>query len=245
MAGHSHAKNVMFRKQVQNAKRAKIITKMAREILIAAKKGADPEKNSELRFAMQKARKANVPSDVIDRALTRATSGQDQDAYEEILYEGFTAGGAGLLIETMTDNRHRTAPQLRAILSKRGGNLASTNSVICLFQRVGRVVYPASGYTEEAIMEAALQAEARDVISHPTNHTFLFDPDHMSYGQETLHALLGECQHAERVWLPLAEPEPLTEEAQESLERLIADLHDNEDVQEVYTAYDAFLSQEE
>ena len=166
MAGHSQFKNIMYRKGAQDAKRAKVFTKIIRELTVAAKTGlADPNANPRLRAAMIAARDANMPKDTMERAIKRGAGGADDTSYEEVRYEGYGPGGVALIIEALTDNRNRTAGEIRTALTKAGGNLGETNSVSFMFERKGVIVYPAKAASADAMFEVALEAGADNVES--------------------------------------------------------------------------------
>src|SRR5271167_3872369 len=165
MAGHSKFKNIQFRKGAQDKRRSKLFSKLSRDITLAAKQGIpDPTANARLRLAMTNARAESMPKDNIDRAIKKALGGET-DSYEEIRYEGFGPGGAGLIIEVLTDNRNRAAANVRTIFGKNGGNMGDAGSVAFMFDRLGQIVYPSAAGSEDAIMEAAIEAGARDVES--------------------------------------------------------------------------------
>src|SRR5690242_16072469 len=174
MAGHSQFKNIMYRKGAQDKKRAKIFTKLIRELTTAARSGLpDPAANPRLRAAIIAARAANMPKDTVDRAVKRGAGGADGENYEEIRYEGYGPGGVAVIVEGLTDNRNRTASDVRAAFTKAGGNLGETNSVSFMFDRVGEIVYPASAGDAEKVLEAAIEAGADDVQSDEEGHTIL------------------------------------------------------------------------
>src|SRR5579885_173136 len=178
MAGHSQFKNIMHRKGAQDKKRAKVFTKIIRELTTAAKSGsADPDANPRLRAAVMAAKEANMPRDTIERAIKRGTSGgADAETYEQVRYEGYGPGGVAVIVEALTDNRNRTASEVRAAFTKAGGNLGESNSVSFLFDRVGQVSYPASTATVEQMFEAAVEAGADDVESGPDEHVIVCGP---------------------------------------------------------------------
>ncbi|MEM1138734.1 MAG: YebC/PmpR family DNA-binding transcriptional regulator, partial [Pseudomonadota bacterium] len=170
MAGHSQFKNIMYRKGAQDAKRAKVFSKLSREITVAAKLGTpEPDKNPRLRLAIQAARKENMPKDNIERAIKKAAGG-DGENYEEVRYEGFGPSGIGIIVEALTDNRNRTAGDVRAAFTKNGGNLGETGSVSFMFDRVGSVLYKADTATGDEMLEAAVEAGADDCLSDETGH---------------------------------------------------------------------------
>src|SRR5579864_7746958 len=165
MAGHSKFKNIMHRKGRADSARSKLFSKLSREITVAAKSGLpDPAMNARLRLAVNNAKAESLPKDVIDRAIKKA-SGGEAESYEEIRYEGFGPGGIGVIVEVLSDNRNRAAAQVRSLFSKNGGNFGETGSVSFMFERLGQITYPAAAGSEDAVMEAAIEADAQDVES--------------------------------------------------------------------------------
>mgnify|MGYP001143776841 CR=1 FL=1 len=234
MAGHSQFKNIMHRKGAQDAKRAKQFAKLAREVLVAAKSGLpDPAMNPRLRTAIAAARAANMPKDRIDRAIKQATaSGGDATNYEEIRYEGYGPGGVALIVEALTDNRNRTASEIRSAFNKYGGSLGETGSVGFMFNRVGEIAYPASVASDEAMFEAALEAGASDVESAADSHTVTCDPASFNDVRDALEAKFGAPERAGLVWKPVTTT-PVDEDTARTLMKLIDVLDDNDDVQTV------------
>jgi YebC/PmpR family DNA-binding regulatory protein len=233
MAGHSQFKNIMHRKGAQDAKRAKIFTKVQREILVAAKSGLpDPAMNPRLRAAIQAARAVNMPKDNIERTIKRATGGGEGDDYQEIRYEGYGPAGVAIIVEALTDNRNRTAAEIRSTFSKFGGALGETNSVSFMFNRLGEVVYPASVGSAEEVFEAALEAGAENVESTEDSHSITCAVDDFSNVRDALEARFGEPQSAGLVWRPL-NGVAVDEEAAGTLLKLLDALEDNDDVQRV------------
>src|SRR5215510_9561502 len=164
MAGHSQFKNIMYRKGAQDAKRAKVFTKIIRELTVAAKTGqADPNANPRLRAAMIADRQSNMPRDTMERAIKRGAGGEDNNSYDEVRYEGYGPGGIAVIVEALTDNRNRTASEIRTLFAKAGGNLGETNSVSFMFERKGVIGYPAKAGSADAIFEIALEAGADNV----------------------------------------------------------------------------------
>ncbi len=237
MAGHSKFKNIMHRKGRADAVRSKLFSKLSREITVAAKSGMpDPAMNSRLRLAVANAKAESMPKDNIDRAIKKA-SGADAEAYEEIRYEGFGPGGVGLIIEALTDNRNRAAANVRAIFSKNGGNLGETGSVSFMFDRVGQIVYPASAGSEDEIMEAAIEAGAKDVESDEETHTIFTAFEDLSDVAQTLEAALGAPKVTAIAWRPKTLT-PVEGEPVATLMKLIDALEDDDDVQNVYGNFD-------
>jgi len=245
MAGHSKFKNIQFRKGAQDKKRSKLFSKLSRDITIAAKAGLpDPSANARLRLAIANAKAESMPKDNIDRALKKALGGE-ADTMEEIRYEGFGPGGVGLIIETLTDNRNRSAANLRAIFTKRGGALGETGSVACMFDRMGEIVYPLSAGSADAMMEAAIEAGAEDVESDPPSDDPDEAPRHRVYAGfedvnavvEALEAQLGPALSTGVIWRPKTTT-PVTGDAAANLLKLLDALDDDDDVQSVFGNYD-------
>jgi YebC/PmpR family DNA-binding regulatory protein len=238
MAGHSQFKNIMYRKGAQDAKRAKVFTKIIRELTVAARSGqADPNANPRLRAAIISARQANMSRDTMERAIKRGAGGEDNTAYDEVRYEGYGPGGIAIIIEALTDNRNRTASEIRSLFSKAGGNLGETNSVSFMFERKGVLAYPAKSATADAMFEAALDAGADNVESDATVHEATCAPDDFSAVRDALEKKFGEAAEAKLQWRPVNTT--LVEgDTAESLMKLIDALEDNDDVQNVYANYE-------
>ncbi len=234
MAGHSKFKNIQFRKGKQDKVRSKLFSKLSRDITIAAKAGLpDPSSNARLRLAIANAKAESMPKDNIDRAIKKA-AGADADAYEEIRYEGFGPGGAGLIVEVLTDNRNRAAANVRSLLTKNGGNLGETNSVSFMFERLGQILYPSSAGSEDAITEAAIEAGAEDVVAEEEGFAVLTRYEDLMTVADALEATLGAARSTSVIWRPKVET-PVDEEQTESLSKLIDALEDDDDVQNVWT----------
>ncbi|MEO1720740.1 MAG: YebC/PmpR family DNA-binding transcriptional regulator, partial [Pseudomonadota bacterium] len=200
MAGHSQFKNIMHRKGRQDALRSKLFSKLAREITVAAKLGApDPDMNPRLRLAINNAKAQSMPKDNIDRAVKKA-SGGDEENYEEIRYEGYAPGGVALIVEALTDNRNRTGGAVRAAFSKHGGNLGATGAVSHMFDRIGEILYPADAGSAETILEAAVEAGADDVESSETGHTIVCAFEDVGQVSSALEAQLGEAESVKTIW---------------------------------------------
>ncbi len=242
MAGHSHAKNIMHRKGKSDAARSKVFSKLAREITVAAKLGMpDPAFNSRLRLAVANARAQSMPKDNIDRAIKKA-SGSDGDNYDEIRYEGYGPGGIAIIVEALTDNRNRTASNVRATFSKNGGALGETNSVGFMFDRVGEIEYGPEVGSEDKVMEAAIEAGADDVESDEDGHWIYTSFEAMSEVAAALEKTLGEAKQVKAIWKPQNTVEVDAEKGQ-SLLKLIGILEEDDDVQNVYANFD--ISDEE
>jgi YebC/PmpR family DNA-binding regulatory protein len=241
MAGHSQFKNIMHRKGAQDIKRAKIFNKLAREITVAAKQGLpDPAMNPRLRAAIIAARQKNMPKDRIDRAIKSGAGGDAAD-YEAIRYEGYGPGGVAIIVEALTDNRNRTAPEIRTAFAKAGGALGETNSVSFMFQRLGVISYPASVASADAIFEAAAEAGAENVDSEGEEHEVTSTVEGFSAVRDALEEKYGPATNAALEWRPITFATPTPEQA-EALFKLIDVLEDNDDVQSV--AANAELSDE-
>ena len=237
MAGHSKYKNIMHRKGRADSARSKLFSKLSREITVAAKQGLpDPTMNARLRLAVNNAKGESLPKDVIDRAIKKA-SGGDAEAYEEIRYEGFGPGGIGVIVEALTDNRNRTAATVRSTFTKQGGNLGETGSVSFMWDRVGQIVYPAKVGSEDAVMEAAIEAGAEDVESDEDGHTIYTTFDGLTDVAAALEAALGAARSTTLAWRPKALA-PITGDALTVLMKLVDALEDDDDIQSVYSNAD-------
>ena len=237
MAGHSQFKNIMHRKGRQDAKRAKMFTKLAREITTAAKLGnEDPAFNPRLRAGIAAARAQNMPKDNIDRAIKKA-SGDDSANYEEVRYEGYGPGGIAVIVDALTDNRNRTASEVRSAFSKHGGNLGETGSVNFMFDRVGLISYPADKASAEEMFEAALEAGATDVTSDENGHEIICAPDGFSDVRDAMESTFGEPDTARLDW-KAQNNISVDEDTASTLLKLIDVLDDNDDVQQVSANFD-------
>ena len=233
MAGHSQFKNIMFRKGAQDKKRAKLFGRLIREVTVAAKSGLpEPDNNPRLRAAIAAARAANMPKDTIDRAIKRVAGGEDVADFSEIRYEGYGPGGAAIIVEAMTDNRNRTASEVRSAFSKYGGTLGEPNSVAFLFDRIGVIVYDAPTASDEEMFEAAAEAGAENVESSEDGHQVVAAPDDLSAVRDALVERFGAPREAQLTWKPQTTV-TVPDEAAESLLKLLDALDDNDDVQQV------------
>lgn len=238
MAGHSQFKNIMHRKGAQDAKKAKVFTKLIRELTTAARSGQpDPAANPRLRAAIQAARAANMPKDTVDRAIKRGSGAEGADNYEEVRYEGYGPGGVAVIVEALTDNRNRTAGEVRAAFSKNGGALGETNSVSFMFDRVGEIVFPVKAATAEALFEGALEAGAEDVQSDEESHSVTCAQDDFAAVREALEKKFGDPSSAKLVWKAKTTT-PVEGEKAETLFKMIEVLEDSDDVQTVYANFD-------
>ncbi len=237
MAGHSQFKNIMHRKGRQDAVRSKMFSKLGREITVAAKMGTpDPDMNPRLRLAVQNAKAVSMPKDNIARAISKASMG-DAENYEEVRYEGYGPGGVALIVEALTDNRNRSASNVRAAFTKAGGAMGETGSVSFMWDRVGEIVYPARAGGAEKIMDAAIEAGADDVQSDEDGHTIICAFEAIGEVSKALEAALGEAESVKMIWRPQNNI-PVDEERAQSLMKLVATLEDDDDVQNVYANFE-------
>jgi YebC/PmpR family DNA-binding regulatory protein len=237
MAGHSQFKNIMHRKGRQDAVKSKMFSKLAREITVAAKMGTpDPDMNPRLRLAVLAAKAQSMPKDNIQRAINKA-SGGDAESYDEVRYEGYGPGGVAVIVEALTDNRNRTASNVRAAFTKAGGALGETNSVSFMWDRVGEIVYAASAGDAEKVMDAAIEAGADDVQSDEEGHTILCAFGNIGEVSSALEAALGEAESVKTIWKPQNNV-PVDEDRAQSLLKLVAVLDDDDDVQNVYANFE-------
>jgi YebC/PmpR family DNA-binding regulatory protein len=237
MAGHSKFKNIQFRKGAQDKKRSKLFSKLAREITAAAKMGLpDPAMNARLRGAVQTARAQNMPKDNIERAIKKSQEAGGAN-YEAVRYEGFGAGGVGVIVEALTDNRNRTASEVRSIFTKFGGNLGETGAVSFNFDKLGSIEFEAAKATQDEMLEAAIEAGADDVESAEEGHWVYCHPDHLHQVAKALEARFGEPRAAQITWRPKTET-PIDEETGQKLLRMIDALEESDDVQQVYANFE-------
>ena len=233
MAGHSQFKNIMYRKGAQDAKRAKVFTKLIRELTVAAKSGApDPDMNPRLRSAVAAAKAANMPKDNIVRAIKRGAGGGDDSNFEEVRYEGYGPGGVALIVEVLTDNRNRTASNVRAAFNKHGGTLGESGSVGFLFERVGLVHYGADTATADDMLEAVLEAGAEDMESDSEGYEIICAPDQLNTVREALEKRFGDAGAVRLDWKPQTMVD-VSEDAAGTLFGLLDALDDDDDVQRV------------
>ena len=237
MAGHSQFNNIMHRKGRQDAQKSKLFGKLAREITVSAKLGTpDPAINPRLRAAVLAARAENMPKDNIERAIKKA-SGGDAENYEAIRYEGYGPGGVAVIVEVLTDNRNRTAGEVRATFTKSGGDLAETGAFSFMFDHVGVVEYDAKVASAEAMFEAALDAGADDVVSNETTHEVYAAQDHFGSVAKALEAKFGEPNKASLTWRP-QNTVAVDDEQGERVLKLIENLNEHDDVQNVYANFE-------
>jgi YebC/PmpR family DNA-binding regulatory protein len=232
MAGHSKFKNIQYRKGAQDKKRSKLFSKFAREITVAAKMGMpDPDQNPRLRLAVVTARRESMPKDNIDRAIQKAIGG-DSENYEEVRYEGFGPGGIAIIVDALSDNRNRTASNVRSLFTKGGGNLGETGSVNYMFDRAGQIVYALDAGDADTVFEAALEAGAEDVVSDDETHEITTDGNDLHDVAKALEDALGEPQACKLIWKAKDLIDVDLDHARRLL-KFIDNLEDDDDVQEV------------
>jgi YebC/PmpR family DNA-binding regulatory protein len=237
MAGHSQFKNIMHKKGRADAARAKLFGKLAREITVSAKMGLpDPAMNPRLRAAVLAARAENMPKDNIERAIKKSQGGEGEN-YEEIRYEGYAPGGVAVIVEALTDNRNRTASEVRSYFTRYGGSLAETGAVSFMFKRVGLVQYDAGKASLDAMFEAAIEAGADDVSSSPAGHEVIASAENLHEVARALEAKFGEPAKAGLVWRP-QNSIAVDDESGEKILKLIESLEENDDVQNVYANFE-------
>ena len=238
MAGHSKWANIQHRKGRQDKLRAKLFSKLSKEITIAAKMGdPDPDKNPRLRLAVKEAKSQSMPKDNIDRAIKKSVAGEGED-YEEIRYEGYGPNGVAVIVEAMTDNRNRTASTVRSTFTKNGGNLGETGSVGFMFDRKGAVSYPVEVGDADTVMMAAIEAGAEDVESTEDGHVIWCADTDLNEVSNALEADLGESESTKLVWRPTTTTE-MDLEGMQKLMKLVDALEDDDDVQNVTTNFEA------
>lgn len=237
MAGHSKFKNIMHRKGAQDKKRSNLFSKLSREITVAAKMGTpDPDMNPRLRLAVNTAKGQSMPKDNIQRAIDKAAAA-DGENYEEVRYEGYGPGGSAIIVETLTDNRNRTATAVRTAFSKNGGNLGTEGSVAHGFERVGLIEYSTEAGDEDTVFEAAMEAGAEDIESSEDGHTIWTAPDELHGVSSELEKALGEAKEVKLAWKPNLTVD-MDEKGAGTLLKLIDTLEDDDDVQTVWGNYE-------
>lgn len=234
MAGHSKFKNIMHRKGAQDAKRAKIFARLSREIAIAARSSDDPTKNPHLRAVLADARSHNMPKDKIQNAIKKASSGNAGDDLESIRYEGFGPGGSAIIVEALTDNKNRTACDVRTAFGKNGGQLGETGSVSYLFEHIGYVVYKKDSENFDQAMDIALNHNAQDILEEDDHFQIIVPLEHYAALRNECLEKLGDFEMANIAWFPINTIDVSGEKA-ETLQKLIATLEDLDDVQNVFT----------
>ena len=237
MAGHSQFKNIMHRKGRQDAQKSKLFGKLAREITVAAKLGTpDPAMNPRLRAAIIAARQENMPKDNIERAIKKAVGGESEN-YDEIRYEGYGPGGVALIVEVLTDNRNRAASDIRSYFTKSGGNLGEAGSVAFMFDRTGVIEYDAKAASDDAMLEAAIEAGADDVVSSESGHEIFASPETFREVGKALEARFGEPRKSALIW-KAQNTLSVDDETGEKLLKLIDQLNEHDDVQNVYANFE-------
>ncbi len=239
MAGHSKFKNIMHKKGRADKLRSKLFSKLSRDITVAAKAGLpDPAMNSRLRLAVATAKAESMPKDNIDRAIKKGASGE-ADNMEEIRFEGFAVGGVGVIVEVLTDNRNRSASNVRSLFTKYGGNMGATGAVSFTFDRMGEIIYPTKAGSEDKVMEAAIEAGAQDVESDAEEgHTIYTAFEDLNAVVEALEGPLGTPKSTGLIWRPKSLT-PVSSEHAQTVMKLIEQLEDDDDVQNVFTNLDA------
>ncbi|WP_408873841.1 YebC/PmpR family DNA-binding transcriptional regulator [Gluconobacter roseus] len=238
MAGHSQFKNIMHRKGAQDAKRAKQFAKVLREITVATRSGLpDPASNPRLRAAISMAREVNMPKDNVERAIKKASGAAGGDDYVEVRYEGYGPAGVALIVEGLTDNRNRTAGEVRAAFSKHGGSLGETNSVSFMFQRLGVISYPLDVASEDEMLEAAIEAGADNAETTEEGHEVTCAMENFFAARDALESHFGEAQSSKLDWRP-ENSVTLDEDKARSVMKLIDVLEDSDDIQAVYANFD-------
>ncbi|MEQ8354690.1 MAG: YebC/PmpR family DNA-binding transcriptional regulator [Kiloniellaceae bacterium] len=238
MAGHSQFKNIMYRKGAQDKKRAKQFARLTREIVVAAKAGLpEPDKNPALRSAIQAARAANMPNINIERTIKRVAGGEEDTNYEEVRYEGYGPGGVAVIVEALTDNRNRTASEVRTAFSKHGGTLGETNSVSFMFDRMGVIAYAAEIGSADEVFEAAAEAGALNVESTAEQHEITCDPDDFSTVRDALIERFGDPREAELNWRP-QNTVAIDEDKAQTMLKFLDVLDESDDVQRVAANFD-------
>jgi YebC/PmpR family DNA-binding regulatory protein len=238
MAGHSQFKNIMYRKGAQDKKRAKVFTKIIRELTTAARSGLpDPAANPRLRAAVLAARQANMPNNTVERAIKRGSGGGADEAYEEVRYEGYGPGGVAVIIEALTDNRNRTASEVRAAFTKAGGALGETNSVSFMFDRIGEISYPADTASADEMFEAAIEAGVGDLESDAEHHLVTCAPEDFNAVRDALENRFRPASSARLAWRPKT-TSAIGEETATILFKLLETLEDSDDVQNVYANFE-------
>ena len=237
MAGHSQFKNIMHKKGKQDAIRSKLFSKLAREVTVAAKMGLpDPAMNARLRAAVLAARAENMPKDNIERAIKKA-SGADAETYDEVRYEGYAPGGVAVIVEALTDNRNRTAGEVRSYFTKAGGALAESGAVAFMFDRVGLIEFDRRAASEDQMMEAAIEAGADDVATTEERHEVTTAMADLREVAQTLEGRFGEPRRAALVWRP-QNTILVEDEVGEKILKLVDALEENDDVQTVYANFE-------
>lgn len=239
MAGHSQFKNIMHRKGAQDAKRAKIFTKLIRELTTAARTGLpDPAANPRLRAAVLAARVANMPKDTVERAIKRGAGGAEGDNFAEVRYEGYGPGGVAVIVEALTDNRNRTASEVRAAFTKYGGTLGETNSVSFMFDHVGQIIYPRDVASADAMFEAAIDVGAEDCAESDEGHEVICQVEQFNTVRDALEGRFKDPKSAKLIWRPKTTAPLADEDKAQALLKMLDVLEDSDDVQTVYANFE-------
>ena len=234
MAGHSKWANIQHRKGRQDAVRSKLFSKFSKEITVAAKLGdSDPDKNPRLRLAVKEAKNNSVPKDVIDRAIKKSIA-DDLNNFEEIRYEGFAPFGIALIVETLTDNKNRTASNIRSIFTKNGGSLGETGSVSFMFERLGQVTFESKVTSFDNFFEIAIESDAEDVIKSKEGFVVFCKPEKLHSTINTLNCHFGEPYSGKLIWKP-KDVISLNEEEEIKLKKIVESLEDCDDAQNIFT----------
>ena len=233
MAGHSKFKNIMHRKGAQDARRAKKFARLTKELQVAVRGGTDPSSNPRLRSALSACRAVNMPKDNIERVIKKAEDGENSNL-EEIRYEGYAPGGVALIVDALTDNRNRTAAEVRSSFTKYGGNLGETGSVSFMFNNVGQIVYKQNIMSEDEIFDIAIEVGANDVKADENNYEIITSVNEFNNVREKLESILGVPDQAELIWYPENNVQIDDERKATSILKLLDTLDNCEDVQGVY-----------
>ena len=237
MAGHSKFKNIMHRKGAQDARRAKKVARLTKELQVAVRGGTDPSSNPRLRSALSACRAVNMPKDNIERVIKKAEDGENSNL-EEIRYEGYAQGGVALIVDALTDNRNRTAAEVRSSFTKYGGNLGETGSVSFMFNNVGQIVYKKNIMSEDEIFDIAIEVGANDVKADENNYEIITSVNDFNNVREKLEGILGVPDQAELIWYPENNVQIDDERKATSILKLLDTLDNCEDVQGVYSNFD-------
>ncbi len=233
MAGHSKFKNIMHRKGAQDARRAKKFARLTKELQVAVRGGTDPSSNPRLRSALSACRAVNMPKDNIQRVIKKAEDGENSNL-EEIRYEGYAAGGVALIVDALTDNRNRTAAEVRSSFTKYGGNLGETGSVSFMFNNVGQIVYKQNIMSEDEIFDIAIEVGADDVKADENNYEIITSVNEFNNVREKLEIIFGVPDQAQLIWYPENNVQIDDERKATSILKLLDTLDNCEDVQGVY-----------
>ena len=247
MAGHSHSANIAIRKGAQDKKRGKLFGKLSRAIIVAARSGGgDPTSNLALRYALDKARKSSMPKDNIDRAVKKGTGAASDELFEDMVYEGYAPGGVALLIECVTDNKNRSSADVRTAFNKGGGSMGSAGSVMHQFHRKGEVKFPAGAGSEDAVLEAALESGADDVVSDADEHTVYTAPDQLyavATGMKDRGFTAGSCKLVYVPGTTITLTDLTTARAVLKQYHLLDDLDDTQDIHANFEIADDIVDQ--